>query len=159
RRRLERGSPVTVPSDQSISDDLLTILDEELQRLPADCRAPLLACYHRGRTQDEAARELGWSGRTVRRRVGPGRGLLGVRRVRRGGRVWGGLLAGGLVPTDGEAALRDASLTGVLTGPVQPTVAALADLGARTLWANLRRTLTVALTAAALIIGVGVLAR
>ncbi|HKA07110.1 MAG TPA: RNA polymerase sigma factor, partial [Gemmataceae bacterium] len=84
RRRLERGSPVTVPSDQSISNDLLTILDEELQRLPADCRAPLLACYHGGRTQDEAARELGWSVRTLRRRLERGRELLRLRMARRG---------------------------------------------------------------------------
>ncbi len=42
-------------------DELLRILDEELQQLPDGQRAPLLLCYLEGRTQDEAARQLGWS--------------------------------------------------------------------------------------------------
>src|SRR5262245_7271809 len=84
RRRVESQPPVRVSSGRSISDELLTVLDEELQRLPADCRAPLLSCYHRGRTQDEAARELGWSVRTLRRRLERGRQLLRTRMARRG---------------------------------------------------------------------------
>ncbi len=42
-------------------DELLHVLDEELDRLPQSQRAPLLLCYLQGRTQDEAARQLGWS--------------------------------------------------------------------------------------------------
>src|SRR5207248_5655471 len=42
-------------------DDVLLVLDEELGRLPQSLRSPLLLCYLEGRTQDEAARQLGWS--------------------------------------------------------------------------------------------------
>src|SRR5262249_10373574 len=38
----------------------VAILDEELSRLPAGYRAALVLCYLEGRTQDEAARQLGW---------------------------------------------------------------------------------------------------
>src|SRR5205814_1869858 len=60
-------------------DDLLAVLEEELRRLPAKFRGPLLACYHQGRTQDEAARDFGWHVRTLRRRLAKGRELLRLR--------------------------------------------------------------------------------
>ncbi len=40
-------------------DELLRVLDEELKRLPERYRLPLLLCYLEGRTQDEAAKQLG----------------------------------------------------------------------------------------------------
>src|SRR5262249_36607109 len=42
------------------------LLHEELDRLPAKYRLPLIACYLEGRTQDEAARDLGWPADVVR---------------------------------------------------------------------------------------------
>ena len=42
------------------------MLDEELSRLPLSWQAPLLLCYLEGRTQDEAARQLGWSKSTFK---------------------------------------------------------------------------------------------
>src|SRR5262249_53177318 len=47
-------------------------------------RAPLVLCYLEGRTQDEAARQLGWSLNTLRRRMAQGRRLLGARLRGRG---------------------------------------------------------------------------
>ena len=60
------------------------ILDVELARLPDKYRAPLLLCYFEGRTQDQAARQLGWPVRTLQARIARGRELLGVRLARRG---------------------------------------------------------------------------
>src|ERR1700730_2823848 len=59
--------------------EILGILDHELGQLSVRYRAPLVLCYLEGRTQDEAARQLGWSLSTLRRRVAQGRRLLEAR--------------------------------------------------------------------------------
>lgn len=51
-------------------------LDEELQRLPERLRSPLLLCYLSGLTRDEAAKQLGWSLGTLKRRLEEGRKAL-----------------------------------------------------------------------------------
>jgi RNA polymerase sigma factor (sigma-70 family) len=61
-----------------------TILAEELHRMPAAYREPLLLCLYEGATQDEAARQLGCSLSTLKRRLECGRALLGERLSRRG---------------------------------------------------------------------------
>jgi RNA polymerase sigma factor (sigma-70 family) len=48
-------------------------LDEEMQRLPQRLRSPLLLCYLSGLTRDEAAKQLGWSLGTLKRRLEEGR--------------------------------------------------------------------------------------
>ncbi len=57
---------------------------EELARLPESCRAAAVLCDLDGLTHDEAARRLGWSDRTLRRRLARARGLLRDRLTRRG---------------------------------------------------------------------------
>jgi outer membrane lipoprotein-sorting protein len=52
---------------------------------------PLILCYLEGRTQDEAAGQLGWSKNTLRRRLEEARGALGSRLKRRG-IVWSAAL-------------------------------------------------------------------
>ena len=74
-------------------DDLLRVLDEELAALPEELRAALVACFLEERTQDEAARELGWSLSTLRRRVDRGKELLRARLARRGVALGVGLLS------------------------------------------------------------------
>src|SRR5439155_25161375 len=104
-------------------------LEEELQRLPAKFRAPLLACFHEGRTQDEAARELGWNVRTLRRRLAKGREMLRSRMEFRGATLTAGLFAAMLAPSAADAALpaalRDLTLAAVLGGPATEPVRAL----------------------------------
>ena len=65
-------------------DDVATILDEELIRLPASLRAPVVFCYLEGLTHDEAAHRLGWPLGTVRSRMSRARRLLERRLTRRG---------------------------------------------------------------------------
>jgi len=72
------------PLDGVTVRDLLAILDEELARLPAQFRGPLIACHLEGKTRDEAARAFGWSLATLARRLERGRALLRARLTRRG---------------------------------------------------------------------------
>jgi RNA polymerase sigma factor (sigma-70 family) len=82
RQLEERMKPEPAPSANW--QELRGILDEELCRLPSKYRLPLLCCYLEGHTQDEAARRLGWSERTLRRRLDQGRQRLRERLTRRG---------------------------------------------------------------------------
>jgi RNA polymerase sigma factor (sigma-70 family) len=64
------------PADAVAWGEVRQGLDEELDRLPERLRAPLVLCYLDGLTRDEAARRLGWSLGTLKRRLGRGRELL-----------------------------------------------------------------------------------
>jgi RNA polymerase sigma factor (sigma-70 family) len=96
RHRVERQATPTSPPDDRPWGELRAVLDEELARLPERWRLPLVLCHLEGRTQDEAARQLGWPRITLRRRLDEARAALGRRLVRRGfgpAAVAAGLLA------------------------------------------------------------------
>jgi RNA polymerase sigma factor (sigma-70 family) len=77
RRREHEARAAREPRAEAGADpELLEAVDEELQRLPDRYRAPLVTCLLRGRTQDEAAEELGCSLSTLRRRLEKGQDLL-----------------------------------------------------------------------------------
>lgn len=77
------GSEPAAPSTKPL-DDSLEALDHELSRLPEKYRAPLVLCYLKGRTHDQAAGELGWPVGTVRSRMARARAILRKRLARRG---------------------------------------------------------------------------
>jgi RNA polymerase sigma factor (sigma-70 family) len=112
-------------------------LDEELARLPDGLRAPLLLCYYEGRTQDEAAAELGWTARAVKARVARGRAVLRARLTRRGIELPAALAApllAAVEPAPARAAALVAAAVNVARrrppGPgVSPAAAALARTG------------------------------
>jgi cytochrome c peroxidase len=60
------------------------VLHEELTSLAARYRDPLVACYLEGKTQEEAAAQLGLAKSTLKERMERGRALLRARLVRRG---------------------------------------------------------------------------
>src|SRR5262245_41985107 len=72
------------PEAQLAWKEVRQALDEELQHLPERLRAPLVLCYLSGLTRDEAARELGWSLGTLKRRLDEGRRCLRARLEKRG---------------------------------------------------------------------------
>src|SRR5262245_6622617 len=105
RRYHEQRAAVEIHSTPARNQDVYALLDEELHRLPAKYRAPLLLCYLQGRTSDQAADELGWSLRTLQRRLAQGRELLRVRLTRRGVTLSGALLLAVLTQNTASAAL------------------------------------------------------
>jgi RNA polymerase sigma factor (sigma-70 family) len=134
------GVPMSQPRPEAAltQRELETALDEELKELPDRLRAPLVLCYLEGQTQDEAARRLGWSKATLRRRLERGRELLRARLLRRGVSLSLGLLtaalaahaeAGALPPALYQAAQRGA-------GAASQAVAGLADWGTKTVLAT-----------------------
>jgi RNA polymerase sigma factor (sigma-70 family) len=85
-RREDQTAQITVadPLEELTVREARTILAEELRRLPASYREPLLLCLYEGATQDEAARQLGCSLSTLKRRLERSRELLAERLSRRG---------------------------------------------------------------------------
>ncbi len=90
-RRRDRETAVGEPEavveadpDSAVRSECDAVLDQELRRLPDKYRAPLVLCYLRGRTHDQAAEELRCPVGTVRSRLARGRALLRDRLTRRG---------------------------------------------------------------------------
>ncbi len=136
-------------------------LDEELQRLPERLRSPLLLCYLSGLTRDEAAKQLGWSLGTLKRRLEEGRKSLRIRLARRG-IASVGLALTVLTPEALQAAvsqsLLDSSLTLIFsTGAAVPATIAVLVLSSATTMKGLAMKSILALLAA-IAVGVGVYA-
>jgi RNA polymerase sigma factor (sigma-70 family) len=155
------GHPAASPPEGLAWQEMLAVLDQELRRLSDRLRAPLVLCYLEGQTQDEAARLLGWSVGTLRRRLEEGRRLLEARLRGRGvtlSAALGGLLAAGAAAV--PAQLRAATLAAVRARagqgvPGATAVASTANLGGRTLIpASVRKW--VALAVGGLALGFGI---
>jgi RNA polymerase sigma factor (sigma-70 family) len=114
--RQVRDRPVSDPLEAITGRELRTALDEELARLPAKFRAPLLLCYLEGATCDEAARQLDCPLGTLKSRLERGRELLGVRLVKRGLGLTSVLAAAVLVDNPANAALFLARSEGLARG-------------------------------------------
>jgi RNA polymerase sigma factor (sigma-70 family) len=124
---VEKG--VADPLEQLTVRELLAAFDEELARLPERYRDPLVLCHLEGKTQEEAARHLGRSLSTIRRRLERGRKLLHQRLTRRGlelpaalGAVLLSREASAVVPVTLRIAL-----TQTLNGSVSARIAVLAQ--------------------------------
>ena len=110
------------------SRELCAALDEELRRLADDCRAPLLLCYLEGLTRDEAARRLGWSTRTLKRRLARGLALLRTRLARRGLSLSSALLVSALSQKTAGAAVPATLIESVLRALANGAHAPVASL-------------------------------
>ena len=87
RHRRESRSTLaktTAPEAELSVRELLELLDEELLNLPTHYRSALLACYWKGLSQAEAARQLGTSSAAIKGLLERGRAKLLDRLCRRG---------------------------------------------------------------------------
>jgi RNA polymerase sigma factor (sigma-70 family) len=120
-RRRDREAPVGVPEVAAEPEPQQTeidpMLDQELNRLPERYRAPMVLCYLRGRTHEQAAEDLRCPVGTVRSRLARGRDLLRKRLTRRG---FAPSAMAGLLGSD------PASMARLLVADVPPSMAAAA---------------------------------
>jgi RNA polymerase sigma factor (sigma-70 family) len=143
RQRLESRASRRCPEDpavQAARGELCAVVDEELSRLPERYRLPLFLCYLDGQTRDEAARQLGWSLGTPKRRLEQGRELLRARLGRRGWTLPAALTGAALSQQPGAGAVPTDLADGVvrsarpfLTGQPGGTVSARATAAAQVL--------------------------
>jgi RNA polymerase sigma factor (sigma-70 family) len=121
-------SELVQPADQMTGRELLSALDEELDKLSARYREPLVLCYLEGLTRDEVASRLGIPAGTVKIQLERGRKKLGDALLRRGCGLGAGLLALAVTTSPAGAAplrLIEAVLASV-SGSPPAAVAALA---------------------------------
>lgn len=64
------------PLDELTWNETRSVLDEEIARLPEKYSLPIILCHLEGKTQDQAAKELGWPRTSLTRRIGKARELL-----------------------------------------------------------------------------------
>jgi RNA polymerase sigma factor (sigma-70 family) len=110
QRRLEpiASEVAAVPASSAHVDaEMASILDQEVNRLPAKYRSPIVLCYLQGHTHDEAARQLNWPLGTVKGRLHRARDLLRSRLMRRGIAPATALLSAGFAREAGAALDRE----------------------------------------------------
>ncbi|HEV3259406.1 MAG TPA: sigma-70 family RNA polymerase sigma factor [Gemmataceae bacterium] len=140
KERQALSMPVTQDPGDGTADELRSVLDEEVNRLPEKYRAPIVLCYLKGKTYAEAAQLLGWAEGTVSGRLARARDLLHSRLVRRGVALSGGGLAtvlsqvtasaappAALVHTTIRAAVGFAAGAPIIAGAVSHQAAVLAE--------------------------------
>ena len=116
-------------SEEEEWSDLRPLLDEELNQLPVKYRAPLVLCYLEGKTQEQAARELGWPTGSMSRRMNRARDLLQERLARRGLALSTGFLFV-LIAKNAGAAIVSPTLVGITAKAALAFVAGQAGLEA-----------------------------
>jgi RNA polymerase sigma factor (sigma-70 family) len=159
RAREQQTLPRSADSAHAGLRELAAMLDDELDRLPAKYRDPLVLCYLEGLTRAEAAKQLGWCLRTLMRRIEHGRELLRRRLIRQGFTLSAALCASALgeyvtaAPVTAvlvHAAVRQALLATAAmpaTAAVPAQVTALADGLLRAMALKLKIFLAIALLA------------
>jgi RNA polymerase sigma factor (sigma-70 family) len=135
RERRRAQGPCDVSSSADVPDavareEVYRVIDEELRRLPAHYRKPLVLCYLEGKSRQEVAAALGCTEGAVKGKLERGRELLRARLVRRGVAAVPAALAaleqpaGAAVPAAWTAAAVRAAIT---PGSATGTGAALAE--------------------------------
>jgi WD40 repeat protein len=166
---VEPADPHPDPLAELSARELLAVVDQEVRRLPEVYRLPVLLCCLEGHTQEEAARQLGWTPGSVKGRLERGRARLHARLARRGLALAAALAAvevsRGTGATGVPAALADATVRAASSfaagrggAGISAPVVALAEGSLRGL-ARARVTLgAVLLAAGVVLVGAGALA-
>jgi RNA polymerase sigma factor (sigma-70 family) len=117
----------TEPADEMTGREFVAILDEELQKLPARYREPLLLCCLEGLTRDEAAQRLGVPAIKLKNQLERGRKTLAAALTARGCSLGIALLTSTVSATAVESLsnLRD-TIPAAVAGSPSPAAAALA---------------------------------
>jgi RNA polymerase sigma factor (sigma-70 family) len=109
RRQARERRAADMRRTSGVSDkawqELQATLDEALCQVPEKYRVPLLLCYLEGKTQEEAASQLGCPLGTVRSRLARGRNYLKEVLQRRGIRLSAAALAAALAGSTASATL------------------------------------------------------
>jgi RNA polymerase sigma-70 factor (ECF subfamily) len=88
RRRVHERKGATMdvrePVSEILCQEVRSVLDEEIHRLPEKYRTPVVLCYLEGKTYEEAGRQLRWPKGTVAIRLARARERLRTNLVRRG---------------------------------------------------------------------------
>src|SRR5260370_35605871 len=151
--------------------DLRPLLDQELGRLPDKYRVPIILCALEGRTEKEAARQLGWPQGTLSGRLSRAKTLLAKRLARRGVLLSAGSLTGmlsrdtasacvpsSLVVSTVKAATLFAAKQAAAAGVVSVEVAALTHGGLTAMFlSKVKIGMAVMLVAALFVGGTGLL--
>lgn len=84
RERTVPESASCDPLEELSGRELVSLIDEELERLPETFRLPILLCCVEGLSREEAAERLGWSPGSVKGRLERGRRCLADRLGKKG---------------------------------------------------------------------------
>jgi len=139
--------PSTDPTHRAVCEDLRSIVDEEVCRLPEKYRAPVILCYMEGKSNEEAAQVLGCPTGTVVTWLARARQRLRVQLARRGAGVTAGTLIAALsVPGSTSAVSAFVQITvraagfyasgQIAAAPVPARVASLTKGALRTMMLN-----------------------
>jgi RNA polymerase sigma factor (sigma-70 family) len=153
RERPMSQLPELATVERGLWDDVLPLLDQEVNRLPAKFRAPIVHCDLEGMTRKDAARRLGWPEGTVAGRLARARAMLARRLTRLGVPVSAGVLTALLAQHVADAAIPPSLFTATLKVaaaamaglPSATSVAAIADALVRGLLLARLRYLALAL--------------
>jgi RNA polymerase sigma factor (sigma-70 family) len=123
------SDPRSDPLTRLTARELLTVLDEEVQRLPVAQRSAVVLCCLEGHPQEEAARMLGCTAGSLKGHLERGRKRLHARLTRRGITLPVALAVVAVSRGEGVSALlRQSAVRAALGGAASsPIAAALAD--------------------------------
>ena len=115
------------PLDQMTGRELLAALDDELERLPAIYREPLVLCHLEGLSRNEVATRLGVGPGTIKIRLERGRKKLADALTKRGIDIGAGLIAIAATSSAGATSPRLVeSILATVGGSPSASVAAIA---------------------------------
>jgi RNA polymerase sigma factor (sigma-70 family) len=167
RRTKEQAMARPEAQTEPVRNGWLALLDEEVSRLPARYRLPIVLCDLEGKTRQQAAAQLGWPEGTVAGRLARAREMLAKRLLRSGqvatGTVLGTLTEGaaqaalppGLVPATAQAAVLVAAGTTTAQGTLSAGALTLAQGVLQSMFCKKSKIVAVVVLLGVLLAGAG----